>query len=249
LCVCPAAVVWQAAYAESLTLFLVLICLWALNSHRYGAFLAAVLGLALTRPIVLPMAALAAVHWCARYRRRKTEPFPRSQMLGCAGAATLSAMSVAVWPLTAAIVTGQRDAFFVTRSAWRPTDSHGWVTWLAALAGGLDPALLVVIPVMLMALLFALLRPAAARWRPELRWWAFLYTFYLIGSTRPTTSVFRYAVLSVIPWWPFPEVGEQVTRSRDRWALAGIVLVLGLLTQGVWMRWFFVVGPAALSFP
>jgi hypothetical protein len=249
LCVAPAGVIWQAAYAESLALFLVLVCLWALRSHRYGAFLAAAFALSLTRPIVLPLAALAAVHWYARFRRRATEPFPRREQVGCALAALLTGASMLIWPVTAAVVTGQRDAFFVTRSAWTASGTHGWTTWLAALAGGVSPVLVVLIPVVVLALLVALLRPPAARWGRDLRWWGLLYPLYLLGSTRLTTSIFRYALLSVIPWWPFPEVEQRVTRPRDQVSLFVLVLVLGVMTQVFWMRWFFVVGPAAISYP
>ncbi len=249
LCVGPAAVIWQVAYTESLALFLVLGALWALRSHRYGLYLAAALALAFARPIALPLAAVAALHWLVRWRHRRTLDFPRREQLASAIGVVATGASFLVWPAVAALATHRRDAYFVTQNAWYRHDSGGWQTWLGALANGSAPALRVVVPVAVVGLLVTLLRPAAARWGTELRSWSLLYIFFLLGSTRPTTSIFRYAVLSVVPWWPFPEVGDRVTSRRDRASLFVLVLVLGILVQAVWMRWFFVIGPSAIDHP
>ena len=76
-----------------------------------------------------------------------------------------------------------------------------------------------------------------------------MYPLYLLGSTRPTTSIVRYALLAVVPWWPFPEIGRQVTSRRDRVALVALVTLLGIAFQLVWLRWFWLIGPDTLSFP
>jgi hypothetical protein len=82
-----------------------------------------------------------------------------------------------------------------------------------------------------------------------LRTWAWAYPLYLLGSTRPFSSIFRYAMLAMVPWWPFPEVGATVTGTRQRLALATLVGVLGLVSQYLWVRWFFVVSPQSHGFP
>lgn len=249
LCVGPAALVWQIAYTESLALFLVVGALWALRSRRYGLFLLAAVALAFARPIVLPLAAVAAIHWYARWRVRRSVDFPRRDRIASGVVIVVTAATFLAWPLVAAVVTGRRDAYFVTQNAWYRHDSGGWQTWLGAMVHGSTPALRVVIPMFVLALLAALLRPAAARWGSELRCWSFLYVLFLLGSTRPTTSIFRYGVLSVIPWWPFPEVGDRVTSRRGRLTLFALVFVIGVLVQAVWMRWYFVIGPAAKDHP
>ena len=83
----------------------------------------------------------------------------------------------------------------------------------------------------------------------ELRTWAWAYPLYILGSTRPTTSVIRYALLAIVPWWPFPEIGQQVTARRDRLALVALVTLLGIGSQLVWLRWFWVIGPSNVAIP
>jgi hypothetical protein len=56
-------------------------------------------------------------------------------------------------------------------------------------------------------------------------------------------------LLAVVPWWPFPEIGARVTARRERVALMVLVTALGILSQLAWMRWYFVIGPAAISYP
>ena len=248
LCVAPAAVVWQAAYTESLALLLVLAALWALRHRRYGTLLAVALALALTRPIVLPLALVAGLHWVARWRRRAVEPFPRAEAVRSALVIVATAASFLLWPAVAAVVTHRPDAYFATQSAWYARDA-GWPTWLTGLVGGGNPALTLVVAAACGALVLVLLRKPARLWGFELRTWAWAYPLYILGSTKPTTSIFRYALLAVVPWWPFPEIGRQVTARRDRLALVALVTLLGIGAQLVWLRWYWVIGPDTLSFP
>ncbi len=220
-----------------------------LSSRRYGLFLVAALALSLTRPIILPLAIVAAVHWWGRWRRRETEPFDRADHMRLALVTVTTAASFLVWPAVAAIVTGQGDAYFATQRAWLPDNVHGWPSWILVLVRGGTPALIVVMPVAIAALVFLVLRRPAKAWGPELRVWALVYPMYLLGSTTPTTSIFRYAMLSVVPWWPIPEVATHVRSRRDRWALATLVCVVGIFVQVAWMRWFFVISPAAIERP
>jgi hypothetical protein len=249
LCVAPPAVIWQAAYTESLALFLVLAALIALRSRRYGAFLTVALALSLTRPIVLPLAVVAVIHWYGRWRAREEDPFPRIEQVRAACATLMTAASFLVWPLVAAIVTGRRDAYFATQRAWLSNDANGWPNWFLVAIQASTPALMVLVPLALMALTFLVLRKAGRKWGLELRAWGLMYPLYLLGSTTPTTSIFRYAMLSVIPWWPIPEAGDHVELRRHRWSLAALVVVVGVCMQLAWMRWLFVVSPATLERP
>jgi hypothetical protein len=249
LCVAPAALVWQTAYGESLALFLVVVALGSLASRRYGMFAMTSLALSLCRPIVLPLGLVGAIHWYARWRNRATESFEVRDRMRAAGAVAVTGASFLVWPAVAALVTGRGDAYFVTQRAWLADDVRGWPTWFVSLSDGSSPALFVLMPVAMAALTFLVLRRPARAWGLELRTWALAYPLYLLGSTTPTTSIFRYAMLSVIPWWPVPEVNDHVRSRRDRWALALVVAVLGLAVQAVWMRWFWVISPAALERP
>jgi hypothetical protein len=249
LCTYPAAIALQAAYAESLAMLVVLVALWCLREQKYGALLVAGLVLALTRPIVLPLALVIGVHWLARWRRRGTVPFPRGEALRLAFVAVTTAASFLLWPAVVAVVTGRGDAYFVTANAWYGEDTHGWPSWLVVLVGGGDVGLAAFIGIAVVIFGLLIARPTTRLWGLELRTWAWAYPLYLLGSTRPTSSIFRYAMLAIVPWWPFPEVGRTVTSARERLGLAAMVGILGLLSQYLWVRWFFVVTPHSHGFP
>jgi hypothetical protein len=249
LCTYPAAAVLQAAYSESLAMLLALAALWCLRERRYGALLVVALLLAFTRPIVLPLALVVGVHWLARWRSRASDPFPRRDAIRLALVGLGVAGSFLLWPIVAALVTGRADAYFVTANSWYGQDNHGWPSWLVVLVGGGDVAFGVFVGII--ALVFGLLiaRPATRLWGLELRSWAWAYPLYLLGTTRPTSSIIRYAMLAVVPWWPFPEVGGSVRGTGRRLGLAAFVGVLGMLTQYAWVRWIFIVSPHGHGFP
>ena len=253
LCTYPAAVTLQVGYSESVAMLLILVALWCLREQRYVALLVTGLVLAFTRPIVLPLALVVGAHWVARWRRRRDEPFPRGEAIGVAVVGGVIAASFIFWPIVVGVATGRSDAFFATQNAWarfqRAPGTHGWPSWLAVLVGGADVgfALLIALVVVVFGLLIA--RPAARLWGRELRTWAWAYPLYLLGSTRPTPSIIRYAMLAIVPWWPFPEVGRAIVGTRQRLGIALLVGALGLLSQYVWVRWFFAVTPHSIGFP
>jgi hypothetical protein len=249
LCTYPAAVVFQAAYAESLTLLLILGCLWCLRERRYAALLALALVLALTRPVVLPLAIVVGLHWLARWKGRDDDPFPGREAVGLAATAGLTAASFLLWPAIAALRTGRANAYFETAQAWYPARERGWPSWLVVIVNGQRPGLAVIAALAALAMAAVVARRATSLWGPELRCWAAAYSLYLLASTRPTTSIVRYAMLAIVPWWPVPEIGRAVTSARGRAALALVVACLGVASQVVWMHWFFVRTPAWRSYP
>ncbi|MFT4264895.1 MAG: hypothetical protein QM572_16040 [Nocardioides sp.] len=247
LCFYPAAPVLQAAYAESLALFLILSALWLLRRRRYGAVAVVGVLLSLARPIVPALAALILLHGVMRWRGRHREPFPARERVRCLLAALVVGTSFLVWPLAAAAVTGEIDAYPLTQRAWILDGSHGWSTWLTALVGldGVLPVLLVVVAGGL--LLFVVLRPQAKLWGSDLRAWALLYVLFLLGSARMTSSIIRYAMVAVVPWWPLPEVASQSRLAR--WSVIGWIVVAGTIGQLCWLRFFFVVTEARVLYP
>jgi hypothetical protein len=253
LCTYPAAVTLQVAYSESLALLLILVSLWCLREQRYVALLVTALALAFTRPIVFPLALVVGLHWVARWRHRHHDPFPRRERIGVALVGGAIATSFILWPVVVGAVTGRWDAFFATQDAWarfeRASGTHGWPSWIAVLVGGADVSFALFIGLMILMFGLLIARPAARVWGRELHTWAWAYPLYLLASTRPTPSIIRYAMLAIVPWWPFPDVGRTVTATRDRFALAMLVGALGLLSQYVWVRWFFVATPHRLGFP
>lgn len=242
----PAAPTLQLGYAEAPALMLVLGCLLSLRRGRYGVLCLLLLVLAFARPVELPLAAAMGVLWILRWRRRATDPFVRRDRVGLAASAVVALASFGLWPLTAALVTGEPNAYLLTRNAWIITgdDYHSWLGYLfVGDARGL-------IGILLFGTFLAIvLRPRARAWGTELRTWSCVYALYLIGTTGAGSSGIRYAMLSVIPYWPIPELaGEQWSRGRKVATLVTIA-VIGFAMQYLWIRWFLVAGPALKSFP
>jgi hypothetical protein len=249
LCTYPAAVLFQSAYTESLALLLVLACLWCLRERRYAPLVAPALLLALARPVVLPLAVVIGVHWLVRWRSRRDDPFLRREARVLAVTGVLTATSFLLWPAIAALRTGRLNAYFVTAKAWDSRRDHGWPSWLMMLAHGDRPGLAAVVVVVVLTLGVVLVRRAAGVWGLELRCWAGAYALFLLAATMTTTSIVRYAMLAIVPWWPFPDLGRTVSSDRRRFGLALAVACVGVVGQVLWMRWFFVLSPSWRSYP
>jgi hypothetical protein len=245
----PASVTLQVAYTESMALLLAMAALMCLGRRRYAALLLVAVLLSLTRPIVLPLALVIGVHWLVRWRRRHEDPFPVREAVGVAAVAVLTALTFLIWPLVAALVTGRWDAYSATRQAWDLEHAQGWPSWLLVFVGDGTVALRVVVGAGVVGVAWAVARRWARLWGTELRTWAWAYPLFILGTTRPTFSIFRYAMLAAVPWWPFPEAGRTVVTARARVGLACVVLAFGLAFQLVWMRWFYVITPGALGYP
>lgn len=245
LCTFPAAPVLQTAYTESLALALVLGSLWFLRRQRYVLVLVLAVLLSLVRPIVLPLAAVVAVHGIVRWRR-EPDLFPTRERVLVAAVAALTAGSFLVWPALTGWLTGEPDAYLLTQRAWADTDGGAWPSWLVMLlSGGIET---VVGLVALSVLGVVVARKGARHWGTEGRAWVLFYGLYIFAATRPGSSVFRYAMLAVFPWWPFPEAEDTMSR-RGRVGLLVLIATLGTATQYLWIKYYWVPGPAALSWP
>lgn len=243
----PAAVVLQVAYTEAAAMALLVLFLLALQRERWLWGMVVALLLGLTRPIAVPIAAVALVALWSRWRRRTTEPVTTSEL--ASGLALLAGCGVSglLWPVVAALVTGRNDAYTVTMSSWRgsrqivpfrpwldmsryyfgPTWGPVWLT-----------VLLVVVAVMVLG-------PWAARLGPQLRMWSLAYPAYLLVVLDPFTSIFRY----LIPLFPLAAVligaaGRPLWRRWERWAWVrfGVLLVAFVVGQWFWIDilWRFV---------
>lgn len=249
-CTFPTAVVYQAAYSEALTFLLLVSSLFLMSRRRYGAMVVTGLLLSLTRPIVLPLVLAIGVHTLLRWRNRGDDPFPRAERCKVVVGAVAMVASFAIWPLVAWIVTGDRNGYTASIRAWKvdldqPLHYESWLS--QAFTGYWTVLVLVLVAVALQA--FLLLRPAARLWPVELRAWSFSYAAYLLVATRPQGSFTRHLMMALVPWWPFPEVGEHVRSRRQQMILACVVGALGLASQYFWIHWFWVKGPAWVAVP
>jgi len=246
LCFFPSAPVLQAVYTESLALLLILIAIGCLRHHRYGLVLGSAILLSLVRPIVLPLALVVAVHGAARWRREGAtlSSWERVQI---AATAAGCAASFALWPLIAGLVTGEPNAYFLTQEAWiqHSTDAP-WPSWIAISFG--NPGVFVVVASVLAFMVWIVVRPDARAWGLEGRAWVLAYGVYILASTQPTFSAFRYALLAAFPCWPFPEAGRIVS-PRARVMLVIAIAMVGLVSQFFWLRLFWVPSPHSIWFP
>jgi hypothetical protein len=241
LCTFPAAPVLQAAYTESLALLEVVTVVWALERRRYGVVTLATVALALTRPIALPVALLVAAHGLLRWRRDGAA-FAPGERRACAGAVVVGVASFAVWPTVAAVVTGRWDAYLATQRAWVIRASEGgYESWFTHVAGNGGYAAGVTGVVALLVLTWVVLRPRADAWGDEWRSWVLVYGLFLFLTTRPIASVFRMALLAVVPWWPAPaRASGQILSRRAQIVILAAVATFGLCTQLLWVQWFFI---------
>jgi hypothetical protein len=249
ICLFPAAPILQAAYTEGLALLLIVLCLTSLRDRRFGWLMVTTTFLAFTRPIVLPLAVVIALHGVLRWRRRRIEPVERRELAAYAGSAGFAVLSFAFWPITTGVVTGDANAYFETQRAWILHDASGWPSWLAE---GLEPgqrAFAVVGLLALFVMVVLVARPAARAWGTGLRLWGPVYFLYVLGTTRPTSSMVRYSMLSIVPAWPaVSEPGQEPSR-RTRVAVLGTIVVVGASLQYLWLRWFFIPHPGNLGWP
>jgi hypothetical protein len=192
----PASVTLQLAYTESLAMLLLVGYLYALSRERWLVATAVALLTGLSRPIAAPLGLVTLVVVVMRWRRRREAPIPAgtyasmlASLVGCGVAGLL-------WPAIAWWRTGSRSAYTDTMAAWRSYDTVELfvpyvdrlqdATWGPWLVGGPIVVLLMVVG------------PWARNLGADLRTWTLGYTFYLIASLDPFTSIFRY----LLPLFP-----------------------------------------------
>jgi hypothetical protein len=250
---------WQVAYGESLALLLLVGALSALSRRRLGLVLLCGLCLALTRPIVAPLALVVLVELAWRWRGRRRTPVQGREALAQLGVALTLAASTLLWPFAAALVTGRASTYADTMAAWptfRGGPLHGGA--LGALAADGDLPSAAVLIALLLALVALVLRPQAAMWGVGLRTWALAYPFFIVLVNGPSPSMVRYAMLAIAPLFPLPDPGSSPSdphgrrpwrgEARLRWGLLIVLILLGLVCQYLWTVNVFVVhAPGALQ--
>jgi hypothetical protein len=248
----PSAVIFSMAYSEALCFLLLVSAIWFLSQRRYlGVMITGVL-LSLTRPIVLPLAAVVAIHAWLRWRARDQEPFPVRERWLVISTAAVVAGSFGLWSAVGWVATGDPHTYVTATSAWtRESGDQGRAlsqSWLTHAFTGERAALAaVLIAVTLQA--YFLLRPPARLWAPELRTWSFMYGAFLLVTTWPQSSFVRHMIMAIVPWWPWPEVGDRVIDRKHQVLLATAIGAVGLTLQFFWIRLFWIDGPAFYSFP
>lgn len=231
----PTGALFQLGYTEGLAILLFLGALWSLRRKRYAVAGVLSLALALTRPITPALALVMAVLWVLRWRRT-AEPFPVAQRLKHGVLAVGTAAAFAIWPLTCGLVTGELDGYRLTQAAWS-NEAEVLSTWLGTALG--DPIALLLVAFFLGGASWLAIRRGAAGWGDDLRAWVIVYPLFILGVSGPSTSVFRYLTLTVLPAWPFPDISTRIRSTPAR-----VVVILGVMTVGTvlqyyWLRYVF----------
>lgn len=251
LCVFTTSPLLQVSYSESLALLLLVTAMTFLADHRYAAFVAIIMVLALTRPVALPMLIVIAAHFWRRWRAGevgKDRPVSwRRTLLVCG----VTGASAGFWPALAGWLSGEPNVYLETESSWPVIGRH--------LGGMLNPAnfgigCTIFAVCLLLTWTLILRRRTDTGWSTDLRVWSAAYVTYLVMAVGPSASLLRFAVLVLVPMWPFAEDPDPWESRADRIARIFILCVLvlfGLITQYLWVTHVFTVpvNPAKQLFP
>ncbi|SED35635.1 hypothetical protein SAMN04489844_4245 [Nocardioides exalbidus] len=243
----PTSPVFQVAYTEAMTLLLVVLALRALSGRRYAVFLLVAAVLAVTRPLMLPVAALCGVTWLVRWFRRHEEDFPRRERLALAATTVATLALAGLWPLIAAVGTGEAAAFTQSIASWRGNTELGGpgVNWLTLSVVRPVTIGFLVVPLLVVAV-FAARRRAVAALPFPLRWWGPIYLVYMLAVTKPNAGILRYVLLSILPLAPLlgekPQQGRAATVAQ--WAMLGVLVVVGIVGQYYWVTRVFTIDSA-----
>ena len=244
---CATSPIFNTGYAESFTIAALLgVCL-LLAQDRYWLAVPVALIAATSRPIGVPLGALAGLWWvyCTLRERALRVEAGQSRVWMPALLSRVSQLISAllicsfafIQPVAAALVTGRPRAYAETEMAWtdRPADSgldivvqwfhQGWE--YAGVAG----------PVLVIALFIGyalwLAHPSTRRaLHPLLILWCAVYAGYLAIFWYPHTSTFRI----LLPLFPLALLLVSYSASRVwRWGL----LAFGIYSQLVWVGWLW----------
>ncbi|MEP6648381.1 MAG: hypothetical protein ABJA74_00495 [Lapillicoccus sp.] len=221
--------VWTLAYSDTMALLGVIVVLALLAARRYGWLAASVAVLAVTRPVMAPLAIVLVLDMAYFWRR-----FASNRHRTVALATTVWAgMSVLIWPIVAWAATDNPMTYWDTEKAYEIAGKpRSWLVW--ALQCGLGGVLAIVLvgAVLLWVAVRAIPTDAPFGWRV----WLIAYPVYLGGATFVSGSLVRYLLLL------FPAALLLAGLARSRWGRAFLAgcCALGLALQAAWVVLFAV---------
>jgi hypothetical protein len=242
-CVFMSAPALQLSYTEGSALLLVCLSLLLLRSRHYVWFALATLALSLTRPIAVVLVPVVVAHWLARLRDPEDDSFA-TQRWRVALLVPWCVAVTALWPLIAAVVTGDLFAYTKTLTAWKVYGKGiPLANWVGLEIRGRGLLLGLLLCLVLAALLvFVVVRSPARRWGPEVRTWAWAYPTYLFVVTAPGPSIVRYLLLAFPLMWPAPDPVPPTFAARaPRLFVLAVAVVVGLALQYYWIKYYVVV--------
>lgn len=244
----PSAAVFQVAYTESMALLLLVLALGALTAGRLGWFVVVAAVLAVTRPLMLPLALVCGLVWVTRWWFRDRVAFERSERVRLALAAASCLALAGLWPLIAALGTGEAAAFTESIASWPGNAELGGaaVNWLTLSVVRPWPIGAIAVTVLAVAVL-AVRRPAVQPLPLAVRWWGPAYLLYMLAVTKPNAGIVRYLLLSILPLAPLlsPQPGEQSRGATTmQWVLTAQLVLVGVIGQYYWVSHVFTIDVA-----
>jgi hypothetical protein len=206
----------------------VIVSLALLVSRRYGWLAVVLLVLALTRPVMAPLALVLALDTAFTWRRSA------ARTRAAAVATTVWAgLTVLIWPVIAWLATGNPFTYWETEKAYEQAGKpRSWLVW--ALQSGLGGvfALVLVVALLVWVAVRVLPRGTPSAWRT----WLVTYPVYLAAATFISGSLVRYLLLL------FPAGLLLAGLARSPWsrALLAACCGLGLGLQYAWVVLFVV---------
>jgi hypothetical protein len=236
--------VFQIAYSEALALALLAATLLAFQKGQRTLTALFVLLLSLTRAVVLPLSALFAISALVQWRRGAGRR-PVASSLGLAGWAFATTF---LWPFIAGLRTGEPKAYLLTQAAWNPAIVDPpvlrFIHRASTQVGG--PWVATVMAVV-WALMVVGILTFGQRHR-LLRLWSALYALYLLAAVDWNPSALRYYTLALPALWGPIDKGTGWSKTT-RATLAGVVALLGLLSQWWWIRYSLTISPELHQLP
>jgi hypothetical protein len=247
-CTFMSAPVLQLAYTESIALLLVCLALLLLRRRAYILTGVTILLLSITRPISLAFLPVVLAHGIHLRESRPGRPCSTPDRRSIWGLAAACIAGGLLWPVIAAIATGDPLAWSKSEAAWvtTPTVIPG-LGWLGFFLDGLGWVGLAVLGTVAALIVMAIARPAAAPWGVEVRAWTLSYAAFMFFITAPVPSVIRFTLLAFPLFWPFPSSASSVAGRNFRTVLFVTLTVVGVFCQWVWISDFVgAVGPSKL---
>lgn len=202
----PVAAVMQVAYAESMQLFLIAVCLYLLMERRYVLMIPFVIALSLTRPGALAIALTLVLHWVYRFAQRSRSRFPMKQRVLVAFVAILAAVAGVAWMFIAGAMTGHPMAYLETELAWRSAyigyqELLPFTPWILASQWWMPGVWgYVVLGATVAGFAVFLFTPAVKRLGVDIRFWLVSYALYVLAVFFPQSSTFRI-LAPLFPLW------------------------------------------------
>lgn len=238
----PTSPVLSYAYTETTALILLVSSLHLLQNRQYLWCLLPVAGLALARPIALPLGLVVLVHLIYRWWNRRQDKLSLVDGAKIVLLGLFSAAASVAHPIFVGYYFDNFNTYNEIQAAWHG-GNLGYVTpWFSASTKLFGPVLGPIALVALFGVLaFTLVKYGHRALGCEMNAWVGAYAVYLLIVLQPWTSLFRYWLLA----FPLALLAAKSVKSLSHawtWVWAMVSL------QTVWVYWLWVANPGG-DFP